>query len=117
MGVTFSEEGTQIDTEISSWTKWGDCNWKIAGCLLLCWTLVCLALIKGVQSYGKVAYFTTLFPYVVLTIFLGYSATLPGFSKGTVDYFAYFLRMSSLKWPYFKLKLFKFPAKIAKFQA
>lgn len=86
MGVTFSEDGTHVDTEISSWTKWGDCNWKIAGCLLLCWTLVCLALIKGVQSYGKVAYFTTLFPYVVLTILLGYTATLPGFTTGLEFY-------------------------------
>ena len=49
--------------DATSWSNWGNCNWKIAGCLLLCWTLVCLSLIKGVQSYGKVVYFTTLFPY------------------------------------------------------
>lgn len=41
-----------------------------------------MSLIQGIQSYGKVVYVTTLFPYVVLTITLGYVATLPGFSKG-----------------------------------
>lgn len=86
LGVTFSENGTSIDTDISSWENWGAPNWKIAGCLLLCWTLICLSLIKGIQSYGKVVYFTTLFPYVVLTVLLGYVATLPGFSDGIKFY-------------------------------
>ena len=48
--------------------------------------LIYLWLIKGAQSYGKVVYFTTLFPYVVLTTLLVYVATLPGFSKG-VEYY------------------------------
>ena len=84
--VNFTKDGTIIDTDKSSWSKWGNVNWKIAGCLLLCWTIVCLSLIKGVQSYGKVAYFTTLFPYVVLTILLIYAATLPGFTNGIEFY-------------------------------
>ena len=44
-------------------------------------------MIKGIQSYGKVVYFITLFPYVVLTIFLGYVATLDGFKDGMKFYF------------------------------
>ena len=55
--VNFTEAGVHIITEgddASSWSDWGAVNWKIAGCLALCWTLVCLSLIKGVQSYGKV---------------------------------------------------------------
>ena len=86
VGVNFTKDGTIIDTDKSSWSKWGNVNWKIAGCLLLCWTIVCLSLIKGVQSYGKVAYFITLFPYVVLTILLINAATLPGFTKGIEFY-------------------------------
>lgn len=39
---------------------------KMAGCLLLAWIIVFLCLSKGVQSSGKVVYFTALFPYVVL---------------------------------------------------
>ena len=61
-----------IDGHIeNSWENWGNIRWEIAGCLALSWTLVCLSLIKGIQSYGKVVYFTTLFPYVVLTALLG----------------------------------------------
>ena len=72
--------------DANSWESWGDINWKIAGCLLACWTLVCLSLIKGVQSYGKVVYFTTLFPYVVLTTLLIYASTLDGFQDGIEFY-------------------------------
>ena len=64
----------QIDTTI----------WKsqVIGCLALSWTIVALTMVKGMQvhltllvttlsqSYGKVVYFITLFPYVVLTTFL-----------------------------------------------
>lgn len=37
--------------------------------LLLAWIIVFLCLSKGVQSSGKVVYFTALFPYVVLVNF------------------------------------------------
>ena len=89
MNVEFTANGTKIVLDgdnPSSWSNWGSCNWKIAGCLLLCWTLVCLSLIKGVQSYGKVVYFTTLFPYVVLTTLLVYVSTLEGFKDG-IDFY------------------------------
>jgi len=76
-----------LDTEKNSWTKWGNPRWDLIGCLALCWTLICASLIKGVQSYGKVVYFTTLFPYVVLTIMVGYVATLDGFKEGMEFYF------------------------------
>lgn len=76
-----------IDEEMNSWSKWGGARWDLIGCLALCWTLICLSLIKGIASYGKVVYFTTLFPYVVLTIMVGYVATLDGFSDGMEFYF------------------------------
>lgn len=40
----------------------------MAACLFLAWVIVFLCLSKGVQSSGKVVYFTALFPYVVLVI-------------------------------------------------
>ena len=46
----------------------GSVNPKMAACLLLAWIIVFLCLSKGVQSSGKVVYFTALFPYVVLVI-------------------------------------------------
>ena len=52
LSVNLTENGAIINTEESSWTKWGNCNWEIAGCLALCWTIVCLSLIKGVEIYG-----------------------------------------------------------------
>ncbi len=76
-----------LDTELNSWSKWGSPRWDLIGCLALSWTLICVSLIKGVQSYGKVVYFTTLFPYVVLTIMVGYVATLDGFKEGMEFYF------------------------------
>ena len=71
----------------NNWEEWGNIRWELVGCLALSWSIVCLSLIKGIQSYGKVVYFTTLFPYVVLTILLGYAATLEGFKDGLNYYF------------------------------
>ena len=57
-------------------------DWRLAMCLLLSWSLVCLALIKGVKSSGKVAYFTAIFPYVVLITLLIRGVTLDGAAAG-----------------------------------
>ncbi len=80
--LNLAVENGHLDTDVNSWTKWGKMRWEILGCLALSWALVCGSLIKGIQSYGKVVYFTTLFPYVVLTITLGYAASLEGFIDG-----------------------------------
>ena len=39
------------------------------------------------QSYGKLTYFITLFPYVVLTIFLVMGSFEEGFVAGITDYY------------------------------
>ena len=44
---------SEVISEENLSSKKFSCCRKIIGCLFLAWTLVCLALIKGVQSYGK----------------------------------------------------------------
>ena len=48
LNVTFSPtNGTQVNLDENSWYNWGKPNYKIAGCLALCWSLVAGFLIKG----------------------------------------------------------------------
>ena len=94
-------------------------DWKLSLCLLLAWIIICAILMKGVHnddafqwifndpqlilicfsvfllqvaSSGKVAYFTALFPYVVLITLLVRGVTLEGASEGIL----YFIRPD---WP------------------
>jgi len=55
---------------------------ELSMCLLACWVLLFLTLWKGVASSGKVAYFTAIFPYIVLITLLVRGLTLPGAMKG-----------------------------------
>ncbi|XP_075945725.1 sodium-dependent neutral amino acid transporter B(0)AT2 [Anarhichas minor] len=71
-------EALNISDSIS---EGGGLNWKMTLCLLFAWSMVCLAMIKGIQSSGKVMYFSSLFPYVVLICFLVRALLL----KGSVD--------------------------------
>uniref|UniRef100_A0A669EL11 Transporter n=1 Tax=Oreochromis niloticus TaxID=8128 RepID=A0A669EL11_ORENI len=38
----------------------GGLNWKMTVCLLIAWSMVCLAMIKGIQSSGKVNFYIML---------------------------------------------------------
>jgi solute carrier family 6 amino acid transporter-like protein 5/7/9/14 len=60
----------------------GGLRLELAGCLVLAWTLVFLALIKGVKSLGKAVYFTAIFPYLILTVLLGFGLSLDGALDG-----------------------------------
>ncbi|XP_033631704.1 sodium- and chloride-dependent glycine transporter 1-like [Asterias rubens] len=64
----------------------GPIRWQLALCLLFAWTVVFLCIVRGVQSSGKVVYFTATFPYVVLFILLIRGATLPGSAQGVLFY-------------------------------
>ncbi|KAM3955956.1 sodium-dependent neutral amino acid transporter B(0)AT3 [Aphomia sociella] len=57
-------------------------RWWIVLYLLLAWIIVFFIVMKGIQSSGKVVYFTSLFPYAVLTIFFIRGITLPGSYDG-----------------------------------
>ncbi|KAG1944503.1 solute carrier family 6 member 16b isoform X2 [Pimephales promelas] len=60
----------------------GEFNMIITGCLLAAWFIVCLGMYKGIKSTGKVMYFSSVFPYVVLLCFLIRGVTLDGASEG-----------------------------------
>lgn len=64
----------------------GGVQFSLAMCLLCAWVIVFLCLCKGVQSSGKVVYFTALFPYVVLVILFFRGVTLPGAKDGIMFY-------------------------------
>ncbi|XP_061830015.2 sodium-dependent neutral amino acid transporter B(0)AT2-like [Nerophis lumbriciformis] len=60
----------------------GEFNSIMTGCLLAAWTIVSLAMIKGIKSSAKVMYFSSVFPYVVLFIFLIRGLMLDGAVEG-----------------------------------
>ncbi|XP_077396671.1 sodium-dependent neutral amino acid transporter B(0)AT2-like isoform X2 [Festucalex cinctus] len=60
----------------------GEFNSIMTGCLLAAWSIVSLAMIKGIKSSAKVMYFSSVFPYVVLFIFLIRGLTLDGAIEG-----------------------------------
>ncbi|XP_059832572.1 sodium-dependent neutral amino acid transporter B(0)AT2 [Hypanus sabinus] len=72
-------EALDISNSIS---ESGGLNWKMSICLFIAWFMVCLAMIKGIQSSGKVMYFSSLFPYVVLVCFLVRGLLLKGSFDG-----------------------------------
>ncbi|XP_052000718.1 sodium-dependent neutral amino acid transporter B(0)AT1-like [Xyrauchen texanus] len=60
----------------------GIIQWKLAVCLAAAWCIVYVCFIRGIETTGKAIYVTATFPYVVLTIFLIQSLTLPGATLG-----------------------------------
>jgi len=77
---------TEIGVE-NTWEHWGNPRGEMIGCLALTWVIIAASLVKGVQSYGKLSYFITLFPYVILTIFLIMMSLQPGFSNGITGFY------------------------------
>jgi solute carrier family 6 amino acid transporter-like protein 5/7/9/14 len=56
-------------------------------CLVSCWVLLYFSLARGVSGSGKVAYFTAIFPYMVMLLLLVRGLTLPGALKGLKFFF------------------------------
>ncbi|KAJ8911959.1 hypothetical protein NQ315_012770 [Exocentrus adspersus] len=66
----------------ADWYNFGSIRWKLVGCLLLCWFIGYLCVVKGVKTSGKVVYFTSFFPYVILTILVIQGCILEGAIDG-----------------------------------
>lgn len=66
----------------ATWDNFGGIRWELFGCLSLAWIVCCLCLIRGIQTIGKVVYFTAIFPYIILTILLVRGVTLEGSAYG-----------------------------------
>ncbi|CAB4058286.1 SLC6A1 [Lepeophtheirus salmonis] len=64
----------------------GGIQWELFGTLVCGWVIVYLIICKGLHSSGKVIWFTAIFPYVVMTVLLIRSVTLPGASIGLWRY-------------------------------
>lgn len=63
-------------------------KWQLCLCVLLVYSILYMALFKGVKSSGKVVWVTATMPYVVLSILLVRGLMLPGSTEGIM----YFIR-------------------------
>lgn len=70
----------------ATWENFGLPQWHLVLCLTIAWIFSFFCVIKGVQSMGKLVYFTAVFPYVVLFILLIRALTLDGSWDGVMHY-------------------------------
>jgi SNF family Na+-dependent transporter len=64
----------------------GDVQWEILIANFIAYLIIFLVLLKGIETLGKVVYFTATFPYVLLTILLVRCALLDGAYDGILFY-------------------------------
>ena len=81
LGLTKNSDGEQYN-----WDDFGHMRWELVLCQLFGWLIIALIILKGTRSLGKAAYVLTTLPYLILTILLGYSLTLPGAGDG-IDFY------------------------------
>jgi len=61
-------------------------NWPMVFSLVASWVMVYFCIFRGTKSTGKVVYFTSLFPFLMLLILLVRGCTLEGASNGIYYY-------------------------------
>lgn len=71
-----------LGNQEKSWDNYGGLRWQSVLCLAVAWALVALALMRGTRSQGKVAYFTTFMPYLLILILSIRGFSLEGASQG-----------------------------------
>uniref|UniRef100_T1J4F1 Transporter n=1 Tax=Strigamia maritima TaxID=126957 RepID=T1J4F1_STRMM len=64
----------------------GGMRWELFGTLIAVWVGCYFCIWKGIKSTGKVVYFTTTFPYLMITALLIRGVTLDGAYDGIVYY-------------------------------
>ncbi len=73
-------------SDCTDWEHYGSLQWKLVLCLLLAWFVTGASLIKGIQSSGKVMYFTATCPFFVLFVLFCFSLRLDGSTNG-INYY------------------------------
>ncbi|KAK3101074.1 hypothetical protein FSP39_000752 [Pinctada imbricata] len=72
--------------QTSTIDEFGTVEWQLIIPLFVAWLVVFVTLLRGIQSLGKVVYFTAIFPYVMLTVLFFRGVTLPGAGQGILFY-------------------------------
>ncbi|XP_046387428.1 sodium- and chloride-dependent GABA transporter 1-like [Ischnura elegans] len=68
----------------ASWEHWGRLQWHVVICLFAAWSMAAICLIRGIASVGKVMYFMTIFPFLILFALLVRGITLEGAAVGVL---------------------------------
>lgn len=66
----------------ASFDEIGGIRWELLLCLAISWTLVYFCIFKGIEWTGKITYFTSIFPFVLMAIILVRGLTLEGAWSG-----------------------------------
>ena len=82
---TYGVLKTRVDNDITDGLGLPDPT--LLGCLAVTWLILYFSLRGGVGGQGKVAYFTAIFPYMVLLTLLVRGLTLPGMIEGLKLFF------------------------------
>lgn len=83
----FHSSDRVLGVKNATWEQdWGWPQWHLVVCLGIAWIIAFLCVIKGVQSVGKIVYFTATFPYFILSALLIRALTLDGSLDGMKFY-------------------------------